>query len=571
MTAYAAYSGYSVATGGSVAAMIGELSSTTATEGLGTSYSAFSGMAETGMSANPALGAMSTALFWVGLALMVYNMLSGMYMTCKPGEYELVCKAEAGLCIYTGKECVSEGPFGCNKEVKVYMCYSSQISKVINEYGLPQIYDPNCHAEDCDAGFSSASCGCRTAYTTDNTPINTRHKGFSVDEFQRLDFGEIPISETLVKTMLGDMSLDDMAFTDATDLIDPSTMLQEEVEGSPEDQAPDPGTGATGNQQYIGGCTYNADGSVKWPIEASDFQIIDQSVGTPIATYTNICIATPIEESGQIFGVMMTQGIPEANRLLLADPSSVNASTQGLNTCNTCYTNDGWGDIGTFTIGGILKAGIFAAGCNCMDPVHLDAHFYDTNSCLNGSYIYRQLLFAKNTVQDNQQTITLPNGYWFYDTVLSGGVDVPNTMYYDYWVYWLPDSDIKRGEWIAVDDKCILMDNEAENRTLCAETYQTCFGTCGDDDLCKQACADDHSACIAGNLTWMSPPPLPVQHMSTLRERLNTLHLNPKMPTSTFISTPWITWSLIGRFPQCMPLWMFWDTLNLTHREYPMR
>ena len=205
----------------------------------------------------------------------------------------------------------------------------------------------------------------------------------------------------------------------------------------------------------------------------------------------------------------MYQSIPKANRLLLADPSSANNSTQGLTTCNNCYTADGWGDIGTFTIGGLLTAGNFQAGSNCMDPVHLDAHFYDTNSCLNNSYIYKQLSFVKNTIQDNQQTITLPNAYWFSDTVSSGGVDVPNTSYHDYWVYWLPESDIERGEWIAVDDKCILMDNEAENRTLCGETYQTCFGSCGNNDLCKQTCADDHSACIVGNLTWMSPPSPP--------------------------------------------------------------
>ncbi|MFH0727909.1 MAG: hypothetical protein V2B19_16405 [Pseudomonadota bacterium] len=507
LNAYIAYTGYSEMAGGASAVeFVGSLGTSVAENGISGTADAYAAYGQMGASLNPMLSALSSGLFYVAIAMMIYNYLATTFNTCKSGEYELICKAEADLCIYTGEHDVSS-----SKTVKVYMCYSSQIAKIVNEYGLPQIHAPGCHTPNCDAGYSAMdSCQCRAAYTLGGKSSATRHNGFSIDEFQRLDFSEIPISDVLKKTMLAnapDASGQDISQN--AQLMTPSRLLTAQANGSPQDQAPPVSSGDVGQTKYVGDCTYNPDGSVKWPIERADFQMIDQSVGVPTATLDKICIAAPIPVPGRTFVADMEQDMDRADRLMLPQPSTANNAVPHISICNNAFMASGWDDIGDFTIGSPLKVGVFTAGLSCLDPFQIGADFYKRCAWYKNSYFYEVFTFTKNEINQQEQTATLPNQFWYWDTYDKDGVPTPATHYQDYWVYWLPETDINRGEWIGIENKCVLKDTEAANRTLCNNNYQTCYNICGDNDVCKQNCADTKAQCVNGPLRWLSPPPMP--------------------------------------------------------------
>ena len=91
--------------------------------------------------------------------------------SCEPEEQQLGMHLGANLCHFVGSYC-SKKVFGACLETKQsYCCYNSKLSKIINEQGKPQI----------GKGWGSAespNCG-----------------GFTVEEFQRVDFSKLDLSE----------------------------------------------------------------------------------------------------------------------------------------------------------------------------------------------------------------------------------------------------------------------------------------------------------------------------------------------------------------------------------------
>lgn len=168
---------------------------------------------------------------YVGLAWTALQILSNILcMTgvdiacCTEKDYMLACKVRTRTCLFVGdcKDDCKAGPFVVGKiKRQLWICYKSQIARIINEYGLPQIHAPGCHRENCDASgvhpltrevnIPRDACGCRNAYAingdldcddNDDLKESARANGFSLEEFQRLDFSQIPLGEELAAQML---------------------------------------------------------------------------------------------------------------------------------------------------------------------------------------------------------------------------------------------------------------------------------------------------------------------------------------------------------------------------------
>ncbi|QTA78475.1 Putative Type IV conjugative transfer system mating-pair stabilization protein TraN domain-containing protein [Desulfonema limicola] len=456
LKAYLTYQGYAATaaaygTSASIGSFLAGGGATTAaatsaagTTGVTGTVQAYQGYYAAGQALNPALAALGMAMAYVALAYALYTFISGMYNTCKDWEYELACKDNGSLCIYTGEECVASGFTGCRKRVKVFMCYASQIAKIVNEYGLPQLHDPGCHIDNCNASFDGDQCGCINAYTIDGSPTQTRHTGFTIDEFQRLDFGQIPIAQSLAATMMPSADSDD-AFADIEALTAPSSLLAHEAETSLTEQAPPVDqTNPTHTVINIGGCTYNGDEMV-FPITASDTEIVTFTPGT--AYTSSICISSPFNKPGRIYAVNMSMSDEEWERVSTLSTSPGMSALYDI--CNPRYISQGWGDIGTFLATTSIMSGTFFSGSNCWQPVHYDNFFYSTVPWYHDSMAVEELVVTRNTIFAKDQTLLRPEETYVSDTFKGWG---------EFWAYWLAEEDIQRGKWLAVDGKCFIKD-----------------------------------------------------------------------------------------------------------------
>lgn len=511
--AYLAYSGYAAttATAASVGGFAASIGSATAQGELLSTWSTWS---STGAALNPALAALSTGMFYVALAYMVYNIIAGMYNTCKSGEYELGCKNAAELCIYVGEMCIDKGSFGCKKEARFYMCYSSQIAKIVNEYGLPQIYAPGCHEEGCNASYDD--CGCRDAYS-DGKVKNTRHRGFTIDEFQRLDFSQIPIAEQLVKTLTGgeEAGIDwGTKFDEVEELMTPNTMLNAEGEGSLSTQAPEtrednPAAGS--NSVDVGRCTTTPDGELKWPIDSTDYEIVDMSTypsGTEF--FHQLCVSGPKDQIGRTYVAYMGQHISTVLRLASPTPSDGDAFQDvPYMICNPAYISAGWGDTGPFLVG-LVKVGAFFSGASCVNPEHIDGHFFEQVPWWDHAYFYEDWTFTRNSIGSENGLYKNSDSLWYSPTIENMGVEYPNTSFYDAWVYWIPESGLQRGIWIDQKGKCILDDTGAEGRQECSDQYEAALTACGTNPVCRNNAHNTYSICKSALAPpFMNPPENP--------------------------------------------------------------
>ena len=145
---------------------------------------------------------------WIQFSFSAIKSIAG--LNCHPQLMELACKVRARLCLYVGSY-TKKKAFGLvRKKFQTWMCYSSQIARVINEYGLPQLYCPECHEPECDGAsvdeykhVHKTNCGCQCAYGINGSAKKPRYNGFSIDEFQRLDFSQIPVDKEILKVALG--------------------------------------------------------------------------------------------------------------------------------------------------------------------------------------------------------------------------------------------------------------------------------------------------------------------------------------------------------------------------------
>lgn len=96
---------------------------------------------------------------------------------CNGKEVQLTQLKEKGLCHYVGSYCSKKIPLvGCVQKKKTYCCFHSKLSRIINEQGRTQL-----QSFGSDGGWGTPkSPGCR---------------GFTIDEFQILNFSLIDLSE----------------------------------------------------------------------------------------------------------------------------------------------------------------------------------------------------------------------------------------------------------------------------------------------------------------------------------------------------------------------------------------
>jgi len=90
---------------------------------------------------------------------------------CGEGERDLQKAKDAGACHYVGIKCVADFLGVCLQEKRFYCCFNSKLARIVQEQGRPQL------------GISWGD------------PDNPRCRGFSPEEFQRLDFSRMDLSE----------------------------------------------------------------------------------------------------------------------------------------------------------------------------------------------------------------------------------------------------------------------------------------------------------------------------------------------------------------------------------------
>lgn len=120
---------------------------------------------------NPAIAAFMSA---VAIAYMVYqiaDMMVKMVWECSETDFTLAVKRETKLAVYVGSYCATKSPFGCIEKRKSYCVYNSQVGRIIQEQGRAQL------------GISWGD------------PKSPECRGLTVDEFSRIDFGKIDLSE----------------------------------------------------------------------------------------------------------------------------------------------------------------------------------------------------------------------------------------------------------------------------------------------------------------------------------------------------------------------------------------
>lgn len=105
--------------------------------------------------------------FALAVAIMVVQELQ----SCEPEEQQLSMHQGANLCHFVGSYCSKKTLGVCLETTQSYCCYNSVLAKIINEQGKEQLNKSWGTAED-------PSCG-----------------GFTVDEFQQIDFSALDLSE----------------------------------------------------------------------------------------------------------------------------------------------------------------------------------------------------------------------------------------------------------------------------------------------------------------------------------------------------------------------------------------
>ena len=80
-----------------------------------------------------AVGGVISFVGWVYLAYQIANLVIQMVYKCEQSEYELVSQRETNNCHYIGSYCKSKKLGVCIVKHRVYCCYQSPLSRIINE------------------------------------------------------------------------------------------------------------------------------------------------------------------------------------------------------------------------------------------------------------------------------------------------------------------------------------------------------------------------------------------------------------------------------------------------------
>jgi hypothetical protein len=159
----------------------GTVEAVTAGQSVGGNIAASTVTEVTGVTANATLTAVANIAAVVGIVLTVYTIMNFVYNAlygCKNDDMMTSSKLGFDLCheVTTWQK----GAFGLSK-TRVYCCFNSILSKIINEQGRPQIgksWGNFMGGDDCDRTYERVDCN-----------------GFTPAEVSSLDFSQMDLSE----------------------------------------------------------------------------------------------------------------------------------------------------------------------------------------------------------------------------------------------------------------------------------------------------------------------------------------------------------------------------------------
>ena len=125
--------------------------------------------------------AIFASLGWVSpwtVALSALNLVMSLFMgSCDEQDIITSTLNDSGYCHYVGTRCIKKLPLvGCVQKAKVYCCFNSKLARIIHEQGRPQLT-----TFGSSGGWGSAK--------------RPNCRGFTPEEFQSIDFGQIDFSE----------------------------------------------------------------------------------------------------------------------------------------------------------------------------------------------------------------------------------------------------------------------------------------------------------------------------------------------------------------------------------------
>lgn len=110
----------------------------------------------------------------MAVAVAMYFIMKWLANACDQMDMETAMANSSGYCIEVGDFCKKEVKFiGCVQKAKSFCCFNSKLARIIQEQGRPQLTTIN--------GFG--------------TPTEPNCRGFTPEEFQRIDFSRIDLTE----------------------------------------------------------------------------------------------------------------------------------------------------------------------------------------------------------------------------------------------------------------------------------------------------------------------------------------------------------------------------------------
>lgn len=111
----------------------------------------------------------------LAISIAIYVVMEYVMKACDPTSMETALLNDSGFCHYVGKYCAKKiKMIGCVQKAKSYCCFNSKLARIIHEQGRPQL---------------------STGINTWGTPGAPLCRGFTPEEFQAVDFGQIDLTE----------------------------------------------------------------------------------------------------------------------------------------------------------------------------------------------------------------------------------------------------------------------------------------------------------------------------------------------------------------------------------------
>lgn len=148
-------------------------------------YTAYNAAIATGQSAAAAAnaGAAAAQNYMVAafdptslaISVAVYVVMEYVMKACDQTSMETAMLNDSGYCHYVGKYCAKRIKFiGCVQKAKSFCCFNSKLARIIHEQGRPQL---------------------STGLNNWGAPEKPLCRGFTPEEFQSVDFGQIDLGE----------------------------------------------------------------------------------------------------------------------------------------------------------------------------------------------------------------------------------------------------------------------------------------------------------------------------------------------------------------------------------------